>query len=118
MTKFAELNIASVISFTKWSMIPCYIVGFLSGENYSLNSQLYLLIFTSHSVYTSDKTAFPITSKCLTLCWRKVNGILHPWSTTTSFEIKATLWLVVKGALTDESVNPLKKENSWGKYFF
>ena len=35
---------------------------------------------------TSDKTNFWITSRYLTVCWRKVDGILHPSLTTTLSE--------------------------------
>ena len=41
-----------------------------------------------------EKNTSWITSVCLTICWGKVDGILHPSLTTISSDSKGTLWLV------------------------
>ena len=98
-----------IISFIKWSIILCDIVGlqqqkhwnpsffswvFFSREYYS---QLYcLLIFIRQSVNISNKSTSRITSSCLTVFWTNVDGTLHTSLTTTSSESIAILWLVPK----------------------
>ena len=53
-----------------------------------LHCSIYIT-YLSHSAYKSN---FQITSSCLTVCWKKVDGILHPSSTTTSKNTYETIW--------------------------
>ena len=72
----------------QWRRIDVFIVNFEHIWHFVL---VFLLLTLSMQVSAgrsfriidaSDKTYFQITSSCLTVCWRKVDGILYPSSTT------------------------------------
>ena len=68
----------------QWSSLPCFILP------------------KSFSLDTSDKSTFQITSSCLIICWRKVDGILYPSLTTISSKVKIGICFSIFGFLTSD----------------